>query len=262
MRKIYKLKSALWLLLVLLGLVPSIQAGAQLQWRENFDYPAGALYGQGSWVKHGNDYKDPINVVDQKLDYAGYPGGVSGKSVQFASTGASGEDLVANFDPDGEGILTGTIYYSALINVSKYDNGGKTGKPGVLGLVPKNGDKDINDGIMKTPVALLYIDEGSKDGAIKFGVGKNSVWTAPSFTETDYNENTTYLIVVKYEISGEGNKTSLFVNPTKYDEEPAKADAIFDDDTNISSALQGITLQQKGSFSTIVPDMSFGMLRV
>ena len=45
--------------------------GAQVAFQDNFDYPAGPLYGQGPWVKYGSNPNDPLQVVAQKLDYEG-----------------------------------------------------------------------------------------------------------------------------------------------------------------------------------------------
>lgn len=104
------------MLLMSMFLIPA-DVGAQIKWQEDFNYPAGNLYGHGGWGKYGSNPNDPIQVVEQTLDYEGYPGGVKGKSVKLGAA-SSGEDLLVRFDPSEEGIKNGTMYYSALINVS------------------------------------------------------------------------------------------------------------------------------------------------
>lgn len=109
------------MLLMSMFLIPA-DVGAQIKWQEDFNYPTGNLYGHGGWGKYGSNPNDPIQVVEQTLDYEGYPGGVKGKSVKLGAA-SSGEDLLVRFDPSEEGIKNGTMYYSALINVSEAPSG-------------------------------------------------------------------------------------------------------------------------------------------
>lgn len=109
------------MLLIMLFAAPA-GAGAQLSWQDNFDYPPGPLYGQGQWVKYASNPNSPIQVVDETLDFEGYPGGVKGRSVELGPD-ATAEDLIARFDPNDEGVKTGTLYYSALVNVEEVPSG-------------------------------------------------------------------------------------------------------------------------------------------
>ena len=120
MRKVYQKLSSLWLLLIAFLAVPSValaqddssggDASTSIKYHEDFDYSVGALLGQGNWAKYGGNSASPIQVVDKTLEYANYPGGVKGKSVQLKSD-ATGEDLCLRFDPSEDGIKSGYIYY-------------------------------------------------------------------------------------------------------------------------------------------------------
>lgn len=56
------------MLLMSMFLIPA-DVGAQIKWQEDFNYPAGNLYGHGGWGKYGSNPNDPIQVVEQTLDY-------------------------------------------------------------------------------------------------------------------------------------------------------------------------------------------------
>ncbi len=148
------------MLLMALLCVPA-DVGAQIKWQENFDYPTGDLYGQGGWGKYGSNPNEPIQVVDQALDYAGYPGGVKGKSVKLGPA-SSGEDLLVRFDPSEEGIKSGTIYYSALINVSE----APTGPVYVMTLLARTFSSVVKDGTSPTEFGRLYVNTGDDEGDI------------------------------------------------------------------------------------------------
>ena len=96
MGKLNKAFALSTLMLTMLSAAPT-DVGAQVSWQDNFEYNTGNLYGQGPWIKYGSNPYEPIQVVNQTLDYAGYPGDVKGKSVQLGNA-ASGEDLQARFD--------------------------------------------------------------------------------------------------------------------------------------------------------------------
>lgn len=191
---------------------------AQIKWQENFDYPTGDLYGQGGWGKYGSNPNEPIQVVEQTLDYSGYPGGVKGKSVKLGPASA-GEDLLVRFDPSEEGIKSGTIYYSALINVSEVP----TGPTFVMTLLARTANTVITDGKTGTELGKLYVDNGEDENHYKLGVERGS--TKAVYSDKNFNLGETYLIVVKYEIGAAGERqdgVTLYVNPTSYTEDPLR----------------------------------------
>lgn len=261
MRKTNKMLACTLMLLTAL-FCTSTDIEAQIKWQENFDYPTGDLYGQGGWGKYGSNPNEPIQVVEQTLDYSGYPGGVKGKSVKLGPASA-GEDLLVRFDPSEEGIKSGTIYYSALINVSE----APTGPTFVMTLLARTANTVITDGKTGTELGKLYVDNGEDENHYKLGVERGS--TKAVYSDKNFNFGETYLIVVKYEIGAAGERqdgVTLYVNPTSYTEEPTTADAVFDPTSSGSGigswGLQGFELRQGTSYSATAPTMLVGSLRI
>lgn len=242
-------------------LIPA-DVGAQIKWQEDFNYPAGNLYGHGGWGKYGSNPNEPIQVVEQTLDYKGYPGGVKGKSVKLGAA-SSGEDLLVRFDPSEEGIKTGTMYYSALINVSE----APSGPVYVMALLARTFSSVVKDGTSPTELGRLYIDVGDDEGHYKLGVERGS--TKAVYANRSFNIGETYLVVVKYEIGAAGERydgVTLYVNPASYTEEPKVADAVFDPSSAGSGiskwGLQGLELRQGTNYSATAPTLLVGSLRV
>ena len=118
MRKVYQKLSHLWLLLIALLTVPVVAAAQDLssggdggsttiKYQEDFDYDEGDLLNQDKWKQYGINTAAPIQVVNKTLEYANYPGGVTGKCIQMTPT-VSGQDLCTRFDPNDEGIKSVT----------------------------------------------------------------------------------------------------------------------------------------------------------
>ena len=249
------------LLLTMLSAAPT-DVGAQVSWQDNFEYNTGNLYGQGPWIKYGSNPYEPIQVVNQTLDYAGYPGDVKGKSVQLGNA-ASGEDLQARFDMTDEGVKAGTMYYSALINVSEVPSGPVY----VMAFTVGNYSGPVADGKSGTEFGRLYVNAAGEDGKYLLGVERGG--TKPVYSESTFSTGETHLVVVKYELNKEGSgadAVSLFVDPADYAAEPTQAAAYFDPSNTGSSVksygLQGIELRQGTTYSATAPTMLVGSLRV
>ncbi len=249
------------LLLTMLSAAPT-DVGAQVSWQDNFEYNTGNLYGQGPWIKYGSNPNEPIQVVNQTLDYAGYPGGVKGKSAQLGNA-ASGEDLQARFDLTDEGVKAGTMYYSALINVSEVPSGPVY----VMAFTVGNYSGPVADGKSGTEFGRLYVNAAGEDGKYLLGVERGG--TKPVYSESTFSTGETHLVVVKYELNKDGSGSdavSLFVDPTDYAAEPTQAAAYFDPSNTGSSVknygLQGIELRQGTTYSATAPTMLVGSLRV
>lgn len=249
------------MLLMSMFLIPA-DVGAQIKWQEDFNYPTGNLYGHGGWGKYGSNPNDPIQVVEQTLDYEGYPGGVKGKSVKLGAA-SSGEDLLVRFDPSEEGIKNGTMYYSALINVSE----APSGPVHVMALLARTFSSVVKDGTSPTELGRLYVNAGDDEGHYKLGVERGS--TKAVYANRSFNIGETYLVVVKYEIGAAGERydgVTLYVNPASYTEEPKVADAVFDPSSagsGISTwGLQGLELRQGTNYNATAPTLLVGSLRV
>ena len=285
MRKVYQKLSSLWLLLIAFLAVPSValaqddssggDASTSIKYHEDFDYSVGALLGQGNWAKYGGNSASPIQVVDKTLEYANYPGGVKGKSVQLKSD-ATGEDLCLRFDPSEDGIKSGYIYYSALINVTGLPSSVKSTSQlyTMTLLVRKNGynvgePTASGSNFSSTELGRIFIVKADEAGdAYKIGIdrgGSNAVYADGTF-----DLNTTHLIVVKYGVkTGVNGSTTydevkLYVDPTDFTTEPEEASAQTDVNTTGSQVgnygIQGFELRQGSNSNTHCAEMYVGAL--
>ena len=103
------------MLFVLLCCLPETVA-AQVSFSDDFNYPSGNLHEQGGWVRYGKNAEDPIQVLDKQLVYAGYNDDAPAKCVKIGSAN-QGEDLMVKFTDNADGVKSGNLYFSALINV-------------------------------------------------------------------------------------------------------------------------------------------------
>ena len=259
MIKNYMKTASLVILLLALLVLPS-SALAQIQWQENFDYPVGNLNGQGGWGNYGSNPNDPIQVVDQTLTYEGYPGGVKGKSVRLAQSG-NAEDLLVRFDPSDDGVTSGCIYASALVNLSALP----TKAVYSLVLLTRTKNSVVAAGTTPSEFGKIFFAPSDEDGKYKIGIDRTG--STPVYVDSLFDLNTTNLIVVKYAIKAVDDKdiVSLFVNPKSFDSEPAKANAVVPTDakgSQSSRGFQGFELRQAGTSSAKAPDMLVGSLRI
>ncbi|EDP98421.1 T9SS type A sorting domain-containing protein [Kordia algicida OT-1] len=180
-------------------LISSLSFGQVLE--ENFDY--GMTNGDltaasgGAWSQHSGSASPVQYVATPSLTMAGYPSsGVGG----HASVSGTSQDVNRSFTA----ISSGTIYGSALVNLSSVGSG--------------NYFLHFNiSGGFTTRVGAR--DDGS--GGVQFGVGTSS--STLTYGTTSYALNTTYLLVFSYEVTtGVSNLHVLTaVTPT----EPAMPEA-------------------------------------
>lgn len=274
MNKLFTLFSVL-----LLALAMPIKA--QLLLEENFDYAAGDLVGKGGWTRYGTTSQNPVQVTDNTLSYEGYATN-KGKAIELKSLSTTDEDVAVKFTPgDDESITSGNIYYSMLINVKSVDDAlSNDGYVAALiqrrvnssSAFPNNGDA----------FGKLFIKK-SGEGKFKFGLNrKTDTASHQIYTTTEYNINTTYLVVVKYAINGTNEEIeqtdiiSLYVNPVTTDAEPATPTLVYDNSTNTSNndfrvnptaytatyGLWGLQLMQNKKGSANFPNVLVGNVRV
>ena len=106
--------------------------------------------------------------------------------------------------------LTGVVYYSALINLPDVTGQAANSTTGnyFLMLASTTGGSGVT-----IFGARLYVRAGVGTNTFNLGVLNGAGGTAaPTFSATDYAINTTYFVVVKYDMTN--NIASLFVNPT------------------------------------------------
>jgi hypothetical protein len=154
---------------------------------DDFNYADNALLTANGWTGFSGTGTQPVDVgVSNGLTYAGYSG-VTGFTAAAEGNAArldnTGEDIQKTFTA----ITSGSIYYSFLINVDALN--AATGY--CIGLTTTGttfGNK-------------FFVRPSSTAGKINFGISN----TTTANYSTDFNPGTTYLIIVKYDVSATGS---------------------------------------------------------
>ncbi len=255
---------AAWIAMLLVGLcaLPSrVAAQTTISFQEDFDYPLGNLYKQGGWMRYGSNEVAPIQVVDKVLTYEGYSDGTKGKSVKLGNI-KSAEDLHARFTDNDEGIKTGSIYMSALINVESQPSKDCY----VLALEPRTRSSVVAEGTNPTELGRVYI--GKSENADEFKIGVERGGAKPVYSKESYKLGQTYLVVLHYEIKAEQkDNVYLYVNPASLKVEPTTASAMIDGTNWTGSAIksqgmQGVELRQGTNATITAPELYVSALRV
>ena len=162
---------------------------------EDFNYADNALLTANGWTVSSAGTNSMDVGASNGLTYTGYSGttgftgAVVGNAVKVDNTG---EDLTKSFAAD---VTSGTLYYSFLLNVSDATAGYFT-----------------NLGKGTTFAARVFVKPSATAG--KFNIGlSNSSTAAYATTPTDFNLNTTYLVIVKYDVTATGT-ASIWVKST------------------------------------------------
>lgn len=163
---------------------------------EDFNYADGTLLSANGWTATSAGGTNSIDVgTSNGLTYVGYSGttGFTGVVVgNAARLDNTGEDLTKTFAAD---VTTGTLYYSFLLNVTDATAGYFT-----------------NLGKSTTFAARVYVKPSATLG--KFNIGlSNSNTASYAATPTDFDLNTTYLVIVKYDVTATG-PASIWVKST------------------------------------------------
>lgn len=232
-------------------------ANAERLLTENFEYNLGNLYGQGNWLQYGTQTENPIQVVADQLTYPGYQDQAKGASVKMVAVGLQDQDLKKAFAD--EAMTSGAIYYSALMSFSTVPTAdvyffsltGPTKTNGWADQKAGNGDN-----------ARLFICPGDTEGKVKLGMSKNA--SSPTYKTADIDLNTTYLVVLKYEIvEGITNDPfSMWLNPVISDTEPEADNVITDKADYAATGIQGVYLRQGSTGTKLSSEMLIGSVRV
>lgn len=232
---------------------------------EDFDYTAATtLYEQGDWLRSGGNTESPITITSGSLTYTGYSDEGVGNSISLTDT-KSGEDCMKFFN-SGEKVGSGVVYASMLVNVKSMQ---ETSDPTYFfGLVPetKNG---LSDGGNAVEYGRIFIVPGSSgSNEFQFGLSRAGAYNKSVTYSQKFNYNTTYLLVVKYEIiEGYSNdKVSLWVNPLIGGSEPT-ASLIYsegtDNDASVNyGGLKGILIRQGTSAKSMGANLQVDAIRV
>ncbi len=182
----------LFTIVLIVGLALSTTAWGQLITTDNFNYPDNALLTANGWIAHSGTTNFITVGASNGLTYSGYSGltgvtgAVEGNAAKLFNTG---EDVSKIFTP----VTSGTIYYSALVKVT-------TGTAGYFLHIGNN---------PTTFAARVYVKPSATSGKINFGIS-NANTASYAATPTDFDPLTTYLIIVKYDVSTTGG-VSLWV---------------------------------------------------
>lgn len=243
----------------------ALTASAETYLAESFDYAEGNLYGNGKWVKYGKKTTAPIQVAKSPLTFAGYQDNAAGKAVRL--TKESGEYCQMLFRDKGTDAAKGTVYYSALVNVSELPSGSRTAAFMALTGANSLDATKFGDTEAGSEGAGLFA-QASGEG-FKLGVSRNvanlgNVKTSVAWADEECAIGTIYLVVVKYEIidGADNDRISLWVNPAKGDAEPA-ASVVAEEECSESLAdVRGIELRQGSSSVAKTPVAVIDEVRV
>ncbi|MEO0092079.1 MAG: T9SS type A sorting domain-containing protein [candidate division WOR-3 bacterium] len=160
---------------------------------ENFNYDVGtALTATGNWTAHSGSGSNPILVTEPGLTYSGYVGSGIGNAAKVDTTG---EDVNRTFTAQTSGI----VYAAFLVNVTKATTTGD--------YFFHFSTNPLNNTYFN---GRIFVKKDASDN-LAFGLSK---YTEPAtYSDSVYSLNTTYLLVLKYEIiAGTNNDiVSLFV---------------------------------------------------
>lgn len=243
----------------------ALTASAETYLAETFDYVEGNLYGNGKWVKYGKKTTAPIQVAKSPLTFVGYQDNAAGKAVRL--TKESGEYCQMLFRDKGTDAAKGTVYYSALVNVSELPSGSRTAAFMALTGANSLDATKFGDAEAGSEGAGLFA-QASGEG-FKLGVSRNvanlgNVKTSVAWADKECAIGETYLVVVKYEIidGADNDRISLWVNPAKGDAEPA-ASVVAEEECSESLAdVRGIELRQGSSSVAKTPVAVIDEVRV
>ena len=178
----------------------------------------------------------------------------------------SGEDLHVRFTDNDEGIKTGNVYLSALVNVEKQP----VGNVYSLALEPRTKKSVIAEGINPGELGRIYFAPAENADEVKIGVERGAA--KPVLAAEPLKLGKTYLVVMRYEIdpNNEGvgkDNVYLYVNPASFKNEPTTACAFIDGVNHTGSGvknygLQGVELRQGTNTSVTAPVLTVASLRV
>jgi len=152
---------------------------------EDFNYADGALLTANGWTAFSGAGTNALDVgTSNGLTYTGYSGttGITGAVVgNAARLDNTGEDAQKTFTA----VTSGSLYYSFLINVTD-------GTAGYFAGLNTTGSTFGN---------RLWVKPSTTVGKVNFGMSNTGTGT---YGTTDFDINTTYLIIVKYDVTASG----------------------------------------------------------
>ncbi|HEU0137496.1 MAG TPA: T9SS type A sorting domain-containing protein [Flavobacterium sp.] len=223
MKKLYTLS------LLLVGLLSFGQA------QDSFN-GTGALNANG-WMTHSGATPGQLSIAPGSLTY---PGMTTSGNRAVLVAGNTEDVNLASAAP-----ITGTAYYSAIVNV-----------PNTTGL---NINSTVGDYFLTMGATAgagvtafsgrLYVRLGSVENTFNLGILNNSGGTAtPSFVATDFPVGTPVFVVVKNDLAS--NTSSLFINPTIGGTEGASSANNNTGTTAAPTQISSLAIRQGGNATT------------
>lgn len=161
---------------------------------DDFNYTDNALLTANGWTAHSGSGSQAIDVgASNGLTYTGYSGltGFTAAAIgNAARLDNNGEDVNKAFAAP---VTSGDLYVSFLVNVTTAVDGYYL---------------SLGTGT-STFFSRLYTRPSATSGKINFGIGNS----AAAYSTTDFDLNTTYLVVIKYGVST-ASPVSLWVFPS------------------------------------------------
>lgn len=249
------LRTGAWCLAAAAMLAGGQDAAAKVLFTENFDYAAGDLRGNGGWYYLGTQESNPIQVGAAALTYPGYQDEAKGKAVTIANLSNQDQDLAC---PWGEPVTSGTVYMSALINVTE-----ATDKVYFLTFGGAGNAGYTERKTLGWEGCRIFASKGDTEGTYKLGFSKNGA--NPVYASADMPFGQTVLVVLAVEIvEGEKNDvTSLWINPvtdgTRPEATASQSDAA---DPNATRGIGAVQLRQGTTASKTGPKVTVDAIRV
>lgn len=233
---------------------------AELLSSEDFDYPAGKLFGNPGWCNIGTKVNDPIQVVSTNLTYPGYKAAAAGNAVRLTGQGdQTAQECLWRSLGDVAAVKTGDIYMSALVRVEQ----APVGNVYVLAFTAGSSTISVpTSGKSPSEFTRLFVSPGSSDQTFKFGLSKNGA--APLVQTDEMQLNTTYLVVLKHSfVSGTTNDiATLMVNPTAAGESADALSTTAAADPSDKYGFIGYELRQGNASGKTTPTMTIDAVRV
>lgn len=179
----------------------AIAANAQSLLIEEFNYlPNTDLLSQGGWALTSTA-TPTIKVSPSSISYPGYPSSGTGNEVMLSNTG---QDLNKSFTAQ----TSGKVYASFLVKV-------------ITATITGDYFFHVGANVIGSSYFGRVFAKTNAAGKLAFGIQYTSGGTiTPTYSDFVYDLNTTYLIVLKYDINGVASNTSIVVNPALTSSEP------------------------------------------
>lgn len=208
------------------------------------------------WTTHGGTTGQTLLVAtpSDSGNSLAFPGLATSAGNRTSMVAGNSEDI--NF-PFTTPITASRIYYSALIKVLDVAQLDLNSAIGSYGLALTS----VASATTTAFQARIYTKQGATPGTFVVGVLNNSGGTAaPSFHATDLLPNTTYFLVVKYDLPT--NTASLYVNPVPGQPEPTANATNATGTTAAPTQAAAILIRQAGNATAGTGNVEIDEIRV